>query len=518
MKLQKPLTEFTSQDKIEWCVRCADKDSPEGAITFITNFCFTVDEHTKIAPIPDWPYVTEFVEALWSGWDLHVEKTRQMIGTWIVCAFALWELQFKNGYLGFMTSRKERLVDDGGENSSPNSLLGRVRYMHQKLPDFVKREVEFTFLKATCKGSGSYLVGESANIDMGRGGTFAHAFCDEWSRVPQSEQCFSAVRSACQRGLVLLSTPWGPSGNFYRIKKARPETFKFIRLHWTKHPERAKDLTYDDLGRPTSSWYRRQISSMTQDVVARELDISYAKSVAGQVYPQFDYDIHVVPSRRARYQSSLPLYVGLDFGIAAATAGVIGQIVRNTLVVLGDYEVFNEVEEEHIKNLIARIKFIGYKGPLSKIVIWGDPAANARDMSGMTTVRSYKAAGLYVRTRKTRVLDGVRAVRNLLHQKRFFVNEDCVHLIERFGEHRFKTDSSDAVTEDNIEKNNAKHIMDGLRYLVVNTLPADGVSTLTDDTIPARAPGVAGPLQEFETRWSDLHDRGPWLSTGVREF
>lgn len=515
------------------CLRCM-QDSVAGAMHFITNYCITVDEERKLCAIPDWEYVREIVTALWEGKDLHISKTRQMMATWIICCFALWELQFRTGSIAFMASRKEKLVDDGGENSSPNSLFGRVRWLHVHLQPWVKREITFTYLKAECKANNAYLVGESANSDMGRGGTYSHAYCDEWTKVPQSEACFSAVRAACPRGLVLLSTPWGPTGNFYRIWKTKPKGFRFIRLHWTRHPERIKGMTLDLKGLPTSPWYENVKSSMTEDQCARELDISFSKSVSGLVYPQFDPDKHIRSD--IEYDPKLPLYLSMDFGIGAATAAMIFQVHGDEYWGLIDYEQDNEIAPVHALRLwkimttgdknakreVLRVG-LGYEGLPSEVLAFGDPAGNAREIAtGSTVIREFRGFGFSnFRTKKTKVLDGLRQVRDMLHMNKMFFSDKCEVLSERFGDYRFRSDEDDGkVKEDLPEKGPSCHIMDALRYGVVNVYPKPGEGSINfpEDLTPARHPGLPSVLAE-ETRLPDVHDRGPLTSGGYqREF
>lgn len=441
---------------------------------FITRFCRTVDNKGNIEPIPPWPYVREFVTALHSGEDLHVEKSRQMMATWIACAFVLWELQFRSGFIGFLTSRKEKLVDDGGENSSPNSLFGRIRWIHQRLPMFLKREVKFTYLKAECPASGSYLIGESANVNMGRGGTYTRAICDEWSQVPQSEGCFASLRSACVRGIVLLSTPYGPSGCFARIKKEKSDRFTYVTLHWRHHPEKGKEARIVD-GKWTSPWYEYEKKSMTADVVARELDISYSKSIEGLVYGEFDFNVHV---RRLRFAGNEgQVIVGVDFGILAATAAVIGVKLPNEIHWLRDYEKAGLIARENAKNVIQIIRDMGYKGPLSEVTCFGDPAGNAREQkTGSSVIDDWRLAGLTTfRTRASKILDGIRAVRAMFADERMYISDECTTLIERLGEYRGVTGRGGlggTPDTDTPEHGPASHIMDAMRYPVVNLFPS----------------------------------------------
>jgi len=68
------------------------------------------------------------------------EKTRQMGLSWLYCAFSLWGILFDRGFTGFMLSKKEALVDDGGDKSTKDSLFGKIRYMYDTLSDEFKAQ------------------------------------------------------------------------------------------------------------------------------------------------------------------------------------------------------------------------------------------------------------------------------------------------------------------------------------------------------------------------------------------
>lgn len=75
-----------------------------------------------------------------------------------------------------------------------------------------------------------------------------------------------------------------------------------FRLHWSVHP--SKD----------QAWYENEIEvkQMTEDEVARELDINYSLSVSGKVFSAYREDRHITD--RLEYNSNLPVYRIWDFG------------------------------------------------------------------------------------------------------------------------------------------------------------------------------------------------------------
>jgi hypothetical protein len=79
------------------------------------------------------------------------------------------------------------------------------------------------------------------------------------------------------------------------------------RLHWSLHPQKDVD------------WYEAEIKNkmMTEDEVARELDINYSLSVSGKVFAPFREDRHI--SSNPSWVEALPVYRIWDFGKTNAT-------------------------------------------------------------------------------------------------------------------------------------------------------------------------------------------------------
>lgn len=450
------------------------------------RLCRTLDEHGRESPFPDWPFVKEYVDALCSGADLHVEKSRQMMATWIACAYFLWAVTDRKGFAGFMASRKEKLVDDGGENSTPNSLFGRIRFMYLRLPAWARedRPLRFSHMRIDCPTTSSFIVGEGANGEIGRGGTYTQALVDEAAMLERSEASHRSIRLACQRGLIYQSTPNGRGNVFAQIKHETPGSFRFLSLHWTKHPLRSIGMELKADGLWHSPWYDQLAANMTDDARARELDISYEHSVSGLVWPQFDGrwpgGRHIDDS--LLYVPGLPALGGLDFGIGAATAGVLAQVHigddgRGDLHILDDYERQNEPVEVHARLLEAKWRALGYLGPMKNVRMYGDPAGRAREMvRGSTVIWAYERAGFSNFTTPHHPLrDGLGLVARLFHQGRIKIHPRCNILRSRLPDYRYPTDDLGRVMGDEPVKTGtaaaSTHIADGLRYLVTGVFP-----------------------------------------------
>ena len=437
-------------------------------VPFFATLC-----STPYGRLPEYPFFVDLLLDFASGEDVIVAKTRQMMATWAACTVLLHRILFKRGYSAGVTSRKERLVDDGGANSTVNSLLGRVRHLYASLPPIFPH-VEFNYLRVVCPSTGSFIVGEGATQYIFRGSSLENFLGDEWAFVPQSRIAYSSARQACHCGAWLVSTPFGSDGSFADTWTSNAPSFRRVRLHWTKHPRRFSGELDAETGRPTSDWYRAECAKLIlPDSIARELDIDFSMSASGLVYPEFSIDRHMRSD--LRYDSDLPLYFGLDFGIGAATAGVVFQVHGREAWILADYEVENAPAEVNARNLWAVIQRLGFRGEMSEVRGFGDPAGNAREIaSGSTVIREYRNAGFVnFNTPRFQLRDGIRMVRRKLFRGEILVSTDCDMLARRVADYRYQTDDSGAVKGDEPIKNRATHLMDGLRYGMTGVFPID---------------------------------------------
>jgi hypothetical protein len=434
---------------------------------------------TPYGQLPSFPFFTNLVLDFASGEDVIVAKSRQMMATWAASVTLLWRLMFTEGYAAGLTSRKERLVDDGGDGSTVNSLFGRIRHLYRSLPECFRAgaRVEFSYLRATCLATGSYLVGEGATPDIFRGSTLDNALGDEWAFVGQSRSAYASVRQACRRGLWLLSTPFGSEGSFFDVWDDTPASFRKRRLHWTEHELRYSGEVDAATGRPTSDWYRGECEKLIlPDSIARELDIDFSGSASGLVFPEFSIERHVRSD--IRYDPELPLHFGMDFGIGAATAAIAFQVHPTDPIkvrVIADYEKENLPASTNAANLLSVLRMAGFSGQPSEVHGHGDPAGNSREISsGSTVIREYWNFGFTTfTTRRLKQADGIRLVRKMLLRGEIAFSPECEMVPKRIANYRYPTDDSGKVKGDEPVKNEATHLCDAIRYGLTGVFPVD---------------------------------------------
>ena len=361
---------------------------------FAFHYCWSVDVDTNpeepiYRRIPALPHLRRFFHAWQRPENIHVEKTRQMMLSWACMATFLWDINFHDNWQDLAVSKKAIDVDDGGDISTYNSLLGKVRMMYEHLPEYLYMPFEIVKFRIRNPTRNSGIRGETGNRDAGRSGTYKRAVLDEAARIPASEMSFKAARQACKRGLGLISTPEGKGNVFARIRFTPATTFKKESYWWPENPLKNEGLAcahctwharpgdtlspleqyrahvcpHPEGPKATSPWYRREGLDLRPDQIGSELDISYETSVRGRVFPTFNGPRHIKPMEtyrartqlgvekweaevgprgehehldayrrrylRAAMDPNLPIFTAWDFGVGDPTAILLGQEVSS---------------------------------------------------------------------------------------------------------------------------------------------------------------------------------------------
>lgn len=432
---------------------------------FATHYCQTINiEKNEVSLFPDYPYLKEFLEENREPHNEHVEKSRQMLVSWGFMVLFLYDILFKDNVADFVTSRKEFLVDDGGRDSTPNSLLGRIRFIWERLPEWMKPPLKFSYLKITNPLTGSYIIGESSNPNSGRSGTWYRALLDEAALIPKSESVFSSIQQACKNGLYMNSTPYGRGGCFGRLRFSENGSFRRRSLHWTIHPQR------------TEAWYNKQKGNMTKDQVARELDISYEYSISGQIWKEFNFGTQVGDYP---YQPDLPLYRGWDFGVGNPTAILWIQERPIPRQPFPEIRIIDELEDtaHDPPHYAKQVKEKPYKILTDKgvwipkdAVDFGDPAGKQRELNLKSWVSWLGEEGIPVRVKHgQRKVDTILAGQRLIPYVR--VDKSCTRFLECIGNYKHPTDDQGQVISDGYEENWATHLLKAFEYYAVNRFP-----------------------------------------------
>lgn len=187
----------------------------------------------------------------------------------------------------------------------------------------------------------------------------------------------------------------------------------------------------------------------------------------GLVFPEFDLREHVFGGH-----AEGRLVCGMDFGFRSPTVVLWARVSGDGVVrVIDERVVAGEVLEEHVRAIERSAH--GRAG-----LVGVDPAGRARnEQTGVSAVGVLRKAGFEVRSRRMGVEAGLRMVRARLRPAsgggaRLLVHARCEGLVRAMSAHHYGEARGGDADAAKPVKDGSDHLVDALRYLVVNL---DGV-------------------------------------------
>ena len=241
---------------------------------YVNTFVWTYDPRRDPPTVPmiTWPFQDRALlelQAAIGDHDLGIEKSRDMGASWL-CLVAMehaWHFQDYRSFL--LVSRKASLVDSPGD---PKCLFWKIEFIHEWQPDWLRprlnQERDRKAMHMFNPDTNSTFNGEYTTGDVARGDRRTAILLDEFAFMDNAELVDAATADATSCRLI-NSTHSGTGHLFYQIR----EKIKFLRLHWSEHPEKAKGLYFKD-GKARSPWYDAECRRRGHpQLVAQELDI-----------------------------------------------------------------------------------------------------------------------------------------------------------------------------------------------------------------------------------------------------
>ena len=188
------------------------------------------------------------------------------------------------------------------------------------------------------------------------------------------------------------------------------------------------------------------------------------------IYPMFAPDVHIA-KEEIPVAASLPVYVGIDFGLTPACA--FGQKVRGRWLILQEIVAFD----------MGIVKFseilrqeLSTRYSMCEAIIFGDPAGDFRAQTDESTpVQILRGAGLVARPAPSNDvslrLESVSSPLNRMveGQSGLLIDPRCRNIIKGFeGGYQYRRlQVSGERFDDKPEKNHYSHIHDALQYLML---------------------------------------------------
>ena len=436
-------------------------------VFFINNFVWTYDPRLpSFKSIPFLLYDFQ-IEALKNIDDAYkteewalIEKSRDMGASYLLLAWILHKMLFTREFSAGIGSRKEGLVDKKGDMKS---LMERLRFMLNKLPPFLRggydEQKHSKSLLIKIPDTESYCSGEAGD-NIGRGDRTSIYLLDEAAFIERSTSVIEAL-SQTTNTIILLSTPNGRGNEFARLRWKT--NIKVVTFHWKQHPN--KDQT----------WYKKQCSKLTEEQVAQEIDISYAKSTKGRVYKWFDASKHAV---KMEYNKDYPLQISFDFGIGDPTSIFIIQDYGGYIRLLGHMEAPDLAFPESMAKVKEGLDKMGAH-IMHVDGFYGDPDGRNRDRLTGNSIANWIQETYNISLRMVIpniIKNRVMAVNLLGKANRILVNENLTWAIECFENYSYPNNEN--VENDKPKHNKFSHCMTALEYYCIYE---HGFDTRQDD-------------------------------------
>ncbi len=238
--LQRALKEYCRKDILFW----------------VNVFLWTYDPRIveKKTPFITYDYQDEAIlqlqDAIKVGEDAVMPKSRDMGASWILDIVFDHFSTFEPSCSFFMMSRKAELVDKKGD---ANCLFWKIDFIHEHLPLWLQPKIETsnfgtrTSMRISYLDTDSVIIGGTTTKSSGVGGRATAAGVDELSRyLPQvAELVMSGLKDVtnCIIYPFTKSPELGKAHPSYRlVESAREGNLRYVPMHWTQHPVKAKGL------------------------------------------------------------------------------------------------------------------------------------------------------------------------------------------------------------------------------------------------------------------------------------
>lgn len=267
---------------------------------YINTLVFTYDPRKPQQALPfiTYPFqdeaILEILDCIKSGRDLVIEKSRDMGASWMVLLAFEWRWHFHRLNTFLVVSRKEDLVD---KSDDPDSLFWKLDFILANQPGWMVPKIKRSSLHLKNIDMQSTIDGDSTTGDIGVGGRRTAIFADEFARVKEGKKVLDATAdtSKCR---IFGSTHLGTGGAFYEL--TQDKKIRRLRLHWTKHPEKAAGLYFTgehvkgyadpewNGKKPRSPWYDAECERRKSKAdIAENIDMD----PVGSGYAYFDAEM-----------------------------------------------------------------------------------------------------------------------------------------------------------------------------------------------------------------------------------
>ena len=275
----------------------------EDPIFFFNMFLWTYNPRLDKPHVPfiTYPYQDDFikqiVEAVETGIDVWIEKSRDMWLSWTMLWIFLWWFLFKERSV-LLGSYKEDYVDAQG---NMDSAFERLRYMIKRLPKQLKpKDMLSKYMNISAPWC--WEISGDVWVNFWTWGRRKVVFMDEFALRPRDETALQKTKDVTECRIFWWTPNW--TGNVYGKVMTNHKAYRHLLNKKIRLPRRLHPLK-------TNTRYEFQKMTRTATDLAQEVDISYETSVVNAVYPLF---LQMATKGTYVYDVNRHTYWSWDFG------------------------------------------------------------------------------------------------------------------------------------------------------------------------------------------------------------
>lgn len=488
-------------------------------IYFIMNYCITLDPHDIENPfkkLPNKEYIIDTINAIHNNKLILIEKSRQMMMTWVTILYFLWDILFHEGRKYIFQCKNE---DDAFQFIDRLSgVCERIKFkypfllkrysenknsMESLTVDIIAGRIRIPELKCEIKS-----IPQGANVIRSFDGT--GIFLDEMAFQEYGEEAYRAAKPVIDGGgidckLIGISTPNNDREIFYKLAhdkvgvwisdserkpieyimektgysiKKLNNGFIVIHVHYSVDPDKNPETETGKV------WYDTARLGTSETEWKSEYEISYTSLSGKPVYPNFNVKTHI---KKLTPKNEYEVYRCWDFGKHHPCVLFIQKIGET-------FYVLNEYFGEDIKIFDFALDVIAFSKRNFQNVIFkdlGDRAGLQDRSSGDSDIKILQAKyGIHViPVNNYYGEDDIPVIEYLLKIKEnglpnIFIDQSCHVLNEGFkgGYHYPKIRTTGIYKEQPKKDGYYEHPHDCLRYGIRHLYKLNVYKDEDDDT------------------------------------
>ena len=370
----------------------------------------------EVLPRPSaWWHIDEMAEDLASGRNLIYLKSRQMMFSWVIACFQLFEA----------LQRGHMFVLSMGQDES-DAVISKVKYVYDKLPRELRLQANTWNTSNVSFKKGGSVKSFPSTENAVRSLSGRKVFSDEAAFHRYAAENFRSYQPAISGANgqhVIVSTANGPHGwfhDYFMNARAGINDYNWRFYPWNARPDRDR------------AWYertRRAYAGFDADFL-REYPSTVEEAfsqLSGVVYPSFNPAVHVAPPK-VSFESCMWRGAGVDWGGSAGNpnAVVIMGVTRDgTVYQYDEFAPPGVLSIEEVGGFIARWKA---RAPL--ITVECD-----HQQTAIATLRSQFQLPARKAEKKR---EGLEITDFLLQNNRLFIDPACTKSVEEFYGYRWR--------------------------------------------------------------------------------